>query len=65
MQYWGSDVPVNKNSVVNRFMDVTYAGLLDIEYRYYNGNRGLLPQQGAEFHKKVLVYAADVSRKTN
>jgi hypothetical protein len=65
MEYFSSEWPLNINQVTNRFVDVKYAGLLDIEYRYYNGNKGLMPQQGAEFHKKVLVYAADVSRKKN
>jgi hypothetical protein len=63
MEYYSSSWPVSTNASQNRIMDVRYVGLIDIEYRYYNGNRGLLPQQGAEFHKKIIVYAAEVSRK--
>jgi hypothetical protein len=51
------------NIAANKIIDITYAGILDIEYRYYNGNRGTIASGGTSFHKKILVYIADVSRK--
>jgi hypothetical protein len=47
-----------KNTVGDTPISMTYVGLLEIEYQYYNGN-----YEVAVFKRNMLVYAAQYSRK--